>query len=53
MFVSLSVCVTGSCVESLGVQGASLGKVTAVADALAAVDAVKLADVQTVCIGIN
>ena len=32
----------------MGVQGASLGKVSAVADAIAAIDAVKLADIQTV-----
>lgn len=38
---------SGSCVESLGVQAASLGKVAAVADAIAAIDAVKLADVKT------
>ncbi|KAF0305355.1 Cytochrome b-c1 complex subunit 2, mitochondrial [Amphibalanus amphitrite] len=38
---------SGSCVETMGVQGASLGKVSAVSDALAAIDAVKLSDVQT------
>ncbi|XP_037073893.1 cytochrome b-c1 complex subunit 2, mitochondrial-like [Pollicipes pollicipes] len=38
---------SGTAVESMGVQGASLGAVTSVEEAVKAVDAVKLADVQT------
>jgi len=38
---------SGACVEAMALQGATLGKVTPVEDAVKAVDAVKLSDVQT------